>query len=163
MKFIACFMLVFIAPFYIKAQSLQTGKKKGLPAFDILLADGSHFTVADLKKNLPVMFVYFDPDCDHCELFINELLKQINAFKDVQIIMVTYVPAQALKGFVNKLGLSKYNDIKVGTEGNHFVVRYHYNVVQFPYLALHDKAGNLFATYESEVPTPLRLSAMFKM
>jgi hypothetical protein len=34
--------------------------------------------------------------------------------------------------------------------------------MQFPYLALHDKAGNLFATYESDVPAALELAGMFK-
>jgi hypothetical protein len=75
--------------------------------------------------------------------------------------MITYIPVRSLKKFVTDSGLGKYPGIKVGTEGSNFIVRYHYNVVQFPYLALHDKKGSLFATYESEVPSPGELAVLF--
>jgi hypothetical protein len=145
----------------LHAQTIQNQNKKGLPGFDIVQVNGSHLRVSDLIKGQPVMFVYFDPDCDHCMMFIQELLKQINAFQNIQIVMVTYVPVKAVKNFINNLGISKYQGIKVGTEQDNFIVRYHYNVMQFPYLALHDKNGNLFATYESEVPAPGDLATMF--
>ena len=105
--------------------------------------------------------VYFDPDCDHCVLFVNELLKNINLFTKVQIVMITYVPLPSVKKFITQAGLNQYPGIKVGTEGTTFVVRYHYDIVQFPFLALHDMTGSLFATYESEVPTPQQLAGMF--
>jgi hypothetical protein len=108
------------------------------------------------------MMVYFDPDCDHCLQFTTDMLKQLPAFGNVQIIFVTYVPVEGVRSFIARAGLDKYPDIKVGTEGNNFIVRYHYDVMLFPYLALHDKNGNLFATYESEVPTPAQLAAMFR-
>jgi thioredoxin-related protein len=153
------FLLTILISTY--AQSSQNQYKKSLPPFDIQQANGSHFRVADLKKNQPVMLVYFDPDCDHCVLFAKELMKQINAFNNVQLVMITYVPIQSLKNFVTQLDLGKYPGIKVGTEGSSFIVRYHYNIIQFPYLALHDKNGSLFATYESEMPPIQQLAAMF--
>lgn len=146
----------------LQAQVTQKPGSKGIPNFDIEQTSGSHLRAADLVKGQPVMFVYFDPDCDHCTMFIQELLKQINAFKNVQIVMVTYIPVRSLKKFVNDSGIGKYPVIKVGTEGSNFIVRYHYNVVQFPFLALHGKNGSLFATYESEVPSPGELAVMFR-
>jgi hypothetical protein len=162
MKKISLVFLLLTVILSVHAQTSQPGNKKGLPAFDILQVDGSHLQLADLKKDVPAMLVYFDPDCDHCMLFIQEMLKKINSFSNIQIIMVTYVPLPNLKTFVSNLELNKYNTIRVGTEGNKFIVRYHYNVMQFPYVALHDKNGNLFATYESTVPEPAELAAMFK-
>lgn len=156
------FIVVFAATLFpLHAQLVQSSNKKGLPPFSITQVDGSQFKAGDLKKGLPVMVVYFDPDCDHCLFFAEDLLRQINAFTNVQIVMVTYVSTQALNGFVAKLNLGKYPGIKAGTEGTTFIVRYHYNVMQFPYVALHDKNGNLFATYETEVPAPRELAAMF--
>lgn len=145
----------------LQAQVTQNPGSKGIPNFDIEQTSGSHLRAADLVKGQPVMFVYFDPDCDHCTMFIQELLKQINAFKNIQIVMITYIPVRSLKKFVTDSGLGIYPGIKVGTEGSNFIVRYHYNVVQFPYLALHDKKGSLFATYESEVPSPGELAVLF--
>ncbi len=145
----------------LQAQVKQDPGNKGIPDFDIVQTSGGHLRASDLVKGQPVMFVYFDPDCDHCTMFIQELLKQVNAFKNIQIVMITYIPLRSLKNFVNDSGIGKYPVIKVGTEGSNFIVRYHYNVVQFPYLALHDKNGVLFATYESEVPSPGELAALF--
>ena len=162
MKKLSYFLWLLTLVFSLHAQTVQNSNKKGLPAFDILQVNGSHFKVADLKKGQPVMLVYFDPDCDHCVLFAKELVKQIDAFSNVEIVMISYVPMQSLKGFITQVGLGKYPRIKVGTEGSSFVVRYHYNIIQFPYLALHDNAGHLFATYESEVPAIPQLVAMFK-
>jgi len=145
----------------LHGQPLQAHYKKGLPAFDIIQTDGSHFRASDLKKDLPVMIVYFDPDCDHCETFIRELMVRSKDFTDVQLLLITYVPIQTVKKFVSGTGLDKFPGIKVDTEGTAFIVRYHYNVLQFPYLALHDRDGNLFATYESEVPGVKELAGLF--
>lgn len=136
--------------------------RKNIAPFRIQQANGIFYTASDLKKGTPVMIVYFDPDCDHCSVFTADLLKNINAFANVQIVMVTYVPLQTLKNYIAKTKLNQYPAIKTGTEGTNFIIRYHYNVVQFPYLALHDKNGNLFATYESEVPGAMQLAEMFK-
>jgi peroxiredoxin len=146
----------------MNAQPLQKQNKTVLPFFDITQTDGTHVRVTDLQPGLPVMMVYFDPDCDHCEVFIKDLQKEIGSFKNVQIVMVTYVPLPALKKFVAKTSLKATTNLRIGTEGDTFVVRYHYNIMQFPFLALHDKNGNLFATYESLVPSAVELATMFK-
>ena len=162
MKKISLVIWLMVMLFSLHGQSLQGTSKKNIPPFVITQANGSQFKATDLIKGKAVLMVYFDPDCDHCELFIKELMNQINAFNNIQIILITYVPVESVKKFIAKLGLAKYPGIKVGTEGSAFIVRYHYNVVQFPYLALHDKTGQLFATYESEVPDPAKLAAMYK-
>jgi thioredoxin-related protein len=154
--------LLLTVLFHLSAQPVLPPNKSGLPPFKLTQANGSFFSLADLHKNQPVLIVYFDPGCDHCEGFIQDLLLHEKAYTGIQVVLVTYVPVQALKSFVSKFGLGKYPGIKVGTEGTSFVVRYHYNVVQFPYLALHDKTGKLMATFESEVPGAGEVADMFK-
>jgi len=108
------------------------------------------------------MLVYFDPDCSHCAIFTQELLKKTDYFSHVQIVMVTYVPLPALQQFAAQTGLQNHPQIKAGTEETTFVVRYHYNDTQFPYIALHDQNGMLMVTYETEVPTIETLAGKFK-
>jgi hypothetical protein len=153
-------LLAIIHPVFV--QTVTGQNKKGIPSFSIIQGNGVVYKAADLKKDLPLMMVYFDPDCDHCLQFTRDLLKRLPAFGNVQIVFVTYVPVEGVKSFITQTGLDKYPDIKIGTEGSNFIVRYHYNVMQFPYLALHDKTGKLFATFESEVPPPAQLAGMFK-
>lgn len=154
MNKVFCIVLALLPVISLNAQLVQRKSPSTLPAFHITQPDGRPYGISDLPAGKPVMFVYFDPDCDHCEAFIDKLIKQINSFKNAQIVMVTYVPVGKLKTFVQKTGLEKYPSIITGTEGNAFIIRYHYDVVQFPYVALHDPNGNLIATYESEVPPP---------
>jgi hypothetical protein len=160
-RLIAILFLICIALSGLQAQNGPSTVKMGLPGFKIRKADGKYITTANLRKDIPVMIVYFDPDCDHCTQFISALLKQTDQFSKVQVLLVTYVSLQQVKTYVKSSGLDKYPQILVGTEGTDFTVRYHYNVIQFPYLALHDKTGKLFATFESEVPTPAELAKMF--
>jgi len=143
------------------AQQPKSVAQKKIAPFRIQMANGSAYSASDLKKDVPALIVYFDPDCDHCTAFVEDLLKNISAFANIQIIMITYVPMQTLKNYISKTGLNKYPAVIVGTEGTTFIVRYHYDVVQFPFAVLHDKNGNLFARYESEVPAPLELAKMF--
>jgi hypothetical protein len=138
----------------LQAQSVPKPAKKGIPPFSIQMANGQYLKSTDLRKDQPLMIIYFDPTCEHCHVFINELLKQIDLFKDVQIVMITYVPLDQLKSYMAGSELNKQPCIKAGTEGTTFVVRYFYDIRQFPYVALHKKDGTLISTYESKVPDP---------
>jgi hypothetical protein len=144
-----------------QAQVIQQQKSLTLPPFDIVQADGSHYRATEIPMGEPVLILYFDPDCEHCELFINELRRDLDAFEGIHIVMVTYVPLRTLKNFIEKTGMNNYPQVKVGTEGESFIVRYHYDVIQFPFVALHDKSGKLFSKFENDVPPPAELSKMF--
>jgi cytochrome oxidase Cu insertion factor (SCO1/SenC/PrrC family) len=154
MKFILSVAFSVLVLFTLQAQSDQKPVKKGIPPFDIQLVNGQRFKSSDLRKDQPLMIIYFDPTCEHCHAFINDLLKKISLFRDVQIVMITYVPLDQVKDYWTGSELSKQPDIKVGTEGTTFVVRYFYDIRQFPYVALHKKDGTLISTYESKVPDP---------
>ncbi len=152
-------VLLFIA---LSVLSFAQTRNKSIPAFDIVQSDGKHLKATDLQQGKPVMIVYFDPDCDHCVLFINDLKKQAAKFENCEVVLVTYVPLKRLKTYVSESGLAKYPGFKAGTEGTKFTVRFHYDVIQFPYLALHDSSGKLFATFESDVPSATALADMLR-
>jgi len=153
----AIFLVVF--PVLVCGQATQI---KSIPFFDIVQADGRHLRVTDLVPGQPVMIVYFDPDCDHCVSFISDLQKKADSFNNIEIVLITYVPLRRLKSYIAESGLGNNPRFKAGTEGNKFTVRYHYDVIQFPYVALHDRTGKLFATFESDVPSPGDLATMLR-
>lgn len=154
MKYILSLAISLMALISLQAQAVQKPAKKGIPPFNIQLVGGQYFKSTDLRQDQPLMIIYFDPTCDHCHLFINDLLEKIALFKDIQIVMITYVPLDQVKSYMTGSELSKQPQIRVGTEGTTFVVRYFYDIVQFPYVALHKKDGTLISTYESKVPAP---------
>ncbi|MFI5188249.1 MAG: TlpA family protein disulfide reductase [Chitinophagales bacterium] len=123
-----------------------------IPPFQMMLSGNKIFKASDLPKGKPVVLIYFDPDCDHCQKLMDELFKKINDFKKAEIVMVTYKPLDELPPFEKKHNTPKYSNIKVGTEGTGFYLRNYYGLMKMPFTALYDKKGNLSYSYKEQTP-----------
>ena len=147
-KLINLFLFIFLANTAF-AQSVA-GTKKIAP-FKMQLTNGQQYTSAQLAKG-PVVLIYFSPDCEHCQAFTKDLIKNYPVVANKQVIMVTFQAMDMLKPFVTQYNLNKYLNFKVGTEGTSYVVQHYYQIRSFPYIAIYDKSGNLVKTYEGEQP-----------
>src|SRR3978361_1693427 len=101
--------------------STQAQKKvsENIPPFKILKADSTWFTPANLKKDKPVMIIYFSPDCTHCQHLVYEMKPKMKELGDTQIVMVTFTEPtmlKMLKTFNRDFDLAKYPNLTVGTE-----------------------------------------------
>jgi len=140
-KVILIFCLLFAALSYSFSQN---GK---LPPFRIVDVKGNLFRAEDLPFNRPIMIIYFSPECEDCEALISDLLTNINDFRNVSIAMITFLPVDILKSFVLKNHIDQYPNIYSGTEGDLFFVRDYYKVLTLPFVALHNKSGDLLKIY----------------
>lgn len=139
---------VLLFSFYcVQAQQQDNDYKRKVPPFHIQLANGDSLVSKQLKKNLPVMVVYFDPTCEHCQAFTRDLLEKINSFNNVQIVYITYTPISEIQKFERDFNLKKYSNFKLGTEGDSFIVQKFYFVSKFPFIALYNKKGMLISFY----------------
>lgn len=124
---------------------------KNIPPYRILSTDSNYITPANLKKNTPVMLMYFAPDCPHCQKLTKEITKNIKEFGDTQIVMITFVDPtrqfKAMTTFVKDYQLKKYPNITVGTEGYTYLVQKFYQVSTTPYEAIYDKNHQLVQTF----------------
>jgi len=119
-----------------------------IPPFKLLKVDSSsYFTKNDLKKNEPVLIVLFNPDCDHCQHETEEILKNMDELKDVQIILSTNMSFEAMKSFYEKYNLQKFQNIIVGRDFQ-YVLPSFYQIRFMPYLAMYNKKGNLLTTFQ---------------
>lgn len=135
-----------------------------IPPFKILKPDSTYFTPANLKKNKPVMIIYFSPDCSHCQHMMYEMEPKMKEFGDTQIVMVTFTEftmLKMIKNFVRDFDLAKYHNIIVGTEGHSYVVQRYYQVRTTPYIAIYDRKGKLVKAFE-KAPTMDELIATVK-
>jgi thioredoxin-related protein len=135
-----------------------------IPHFKILKADSTYFNYTDLKKDKPVMIIYFSPDCSHCQHMMYEMKPKMKKFGDTQIVMVTFTDfnlLKMLKTFNRDFDLEKYPNIIVGTEGHSYVVQKYYQVRTTPYIAVYDRKGNLVKAFE-KAPTIDTLIATVK-
>lgn len=123
---------------------------QSLPPFKMYRSDKTIFSAAELPKTKPVVLIYFDPDCDHCQKLMKELFQKIEAFKKAEIIMVTFKPVEEVAAFEKQHSTQKYPNIIVGTEGIGFHLRNYYGLMTMPFTALYDKKGNLNYSYRKE-------------
>ena len=100
------------------------------------------FSAADLPKGRPLVIIYFDPDCDHCQKLMDTLFKKINSFNKAELVLVTYKPVSEIAVFEKKHNTHKYTNMKVGTEGTGFYLRNYFKLMIMPFTALYDKKGN---------------------
>ena len=121
-----------------------------IPPYRILTTDSVYVTPANLKKDKPVMVIYFSPDCSHCQHLMYEMKPKMQAFKNVQIVMITFVQQiKAIQVFYRDFDLKKYPNITVGTEGYTYLVQKFYKVRTTPYIALYDKKGKLTKVFDN--------------
>ncbi|HTE27144.1 thioredoxin domain-containing protein [Flavitalea sp.] len=152
-------LFVFVV-FSFLSVSGQNTESKPLAPFDITLINNKNLRAFELKKNEPVMLMYFSPDCDHCKELTTEILKSAKTFGTKQLIMVTYFPISEVKKFANDLSIQNYPNIKVGTEGMTLVVQKHYNIRTFPFVVLYNKSGKLAKMFREQAPAKDIVKAM---
>ena len=121
-----------------------------VPPFTLVKTDSGLITKQGLKKNQPVIIMYFNPECHHCKHQLEDMLKRIEEFKEIQIILATYRPMEELALFQEKYKLAEYPNIQAGRDTKYFIQPF-YKIKNLPYLALYDKKGNLIRTFEGNV------------
>ena len=146
------FFLLLVSVIYMQSPGQAAGTKTGIPPFTILLTNGSYFGYKELPKDKAVILIYFAPDCEHCRDFTKKLIGRMRDFKKTQIIMVSHLPLRTMQQFNKDFGLDQFANVKVGTEGNSFLVPGYFKISKFPFTALFDRRGKLAATFR-EVPS----------
>jgi thioredoxin-related protein len=121
-----------------------------IPPFKMILTNNKIFSAKDLPKGKPMILIYFDPECGHCQKLMSELFKKINEFKKAEMVMVSFKPVSELAAFEKEYNTQKYVNIKVGTEGTSFFLRMYYGLTTMPFTALYDRKGNLSYSYRKE-------------
>jgi thiol-disulfide isomerase/thioredoxin len=122
-----------------------------VPPLKLLLLDStSYFTKNDLKKNKPVLIIVFNPDCEHCKHETEELIKNIDSLKNIQIVMATMNTIDLMKEFYEKYDLRRFPNITVGKDVQYTLAPF-YQMHFMPYLAMYNKKGNLLATFEGSM------------
>ena len=123
-----------------------------VPPLKLLLTDSTTiFTDKDLKKNIPLFLILFSPDCEHCQKKTEELINKIDSFKNIQIVMATFMPVDKIIPFYENYRLDRFSNITVGYDMQHMLSTY-YRISYTPFLAFYDKKGNLIDGFQGALP-----------
>jgi thiol-disulfide isomerase/thioredoxin len=125
-------------------------QNKNLPSFKIQTVNKGMFTSDKLKKNSPVIIMFFSPGCDHCIHQFEDMRKRMNDLKNYQIVMATWQPIEELAEFNKKYRISQYTNITTGRDVDYFFPPF-FEIGNFPYLAFYNKSGKLISTHEGNM------------
>ena len=144
----SCIIVFFLfSPFSaIKAFS------QPLPPFKMTLTNNTVFDITETPKGKPIVLIYFDPDCDHCQRLMDTLFRKINEFNKAEIVIASFKPLDELPAFEKKYNTAKYQNVRVGTENRIFYLRMYFDVATLPFTALYDKKRNLNHLYREGTP-----------
>ncbi len=147
---LSLFTLFFVSVAFSQNDSIQPPYKRfpSFPPVKLLLPDSStYFTKANLDKKKPVMLMLFNPQCEHCQHETGELIKNIDKFKDIQIVMTTSMLFDSMLTFREKYKLADYKNIVVAQDENFFLVTY-FMIRNLPFLAFYNKKKELISVFE---------------
>ena len=119
-----------------------------LPPVKLLLTDSTtFFEKKDLNKNTPALFILFNPDCKHCQIETDELVKNMDQLKKINVVMVTTQVFSKMKAFYEKYELANFKNVVVGQDIHYFLPVF-YDIKNLPF---YDKKGNLIHVFEGNM------------
>lgn len=109
------------------------------------LKDSSAFTKDSLVVNTPLLFIYFNSECDHCQRETKQIVEYIKYFKGIQILMVSRESQAAIKEFKAKYHLDSL-PITVVQDGANKMHDY-FDFAYIPLIRQYDRKGNLIGAF----------------
>ncbi len=135
-------------------------KIQALPSFTITaVPDSSIFSSGTLQKNKPVVLIFFNPDCEHCQHEMKELLAYKEELKDIQIVMATALPYKLANEFYKDYNVASMPNVKMGQDVN-YVLGIRYHPTRYPAIYVYDAAGKLAKVFAGNAEVPAIINAV---
>lgn len=145
-KLILAFLLMTGVGNFVQAQQSDSSapyrKRPTLPTFQILQSDSTWFTDSKIPAGHPVVIVYFSPECGHCQLEAEDIVKHMNELKNAFFVMVSYHSPQDIGGFAHKYQLEGLDNVRLGRDTEYYLPSF-YQVTQTPFIAVYDAKHQL--------------------
>jgi len=128
-------------------------KDPGLPAFNLLSTDSSKvFNTYNIQPGRPTVFIYFSPECDHCQQSIKDLAAHADSLNDATIYLATFTPLWELSEFIVNYKLQDFKNWRFGKDYQYFFPLY-YGTRSVPFMVVYDKNKKLVAGKEGGFKT----------
>ena len=150
--FLVFFLTILIISFGQNQPDPPYKRFPTLPPLKLLLTDSTTiFTEKQLKKDHPMFLMIFSPDCEHCQKETEELIDMIDSFKNIQIVMASFMPVDKIRTFYYNYRLDRFPNIIAGYDMQHILPTY-YRISYTPFLAFYDRKGNLIDGIQGALP-----------
>lgn len=115
----------------------------------------------DIDENKTTIFINFSPTCDHCTRTIENILENINLFKETQFILSSFEDFSSIRKFYFDNFLSSYTNVFIGQEIGYSLTK-QIKYASFPSLVLFDKQKKWITTIPRETNTKTILKLLNK-
>jgi hypothetical protein len=124
---------------------------KSLPSFKLLLTDSTtYIDTKDIPKGKQVVLLYYGPYCSYSRSQIEEIISDINAFKNIQFYVFSSGPFADMKKFYTHYALYKYTNIVAGLDYADFFPEY-FEITGVPFIAIYGKDGKLNKAFQGKM------------
>lgn len=131
-----------------------------IPAFKInIVPDSSLYTNDNLKKNMPLIIMFFSPDCDHCQKQIKEMMAYKEELKNIQIVMISPLSYKDNKIFYDEYALARMPNTRLGFDIT-FKLRNLYKTTTYPSMYVYDRNGTLAKAFVGNIGVPAIIDAV---
>lgn len=143
--FMMAFSLITLSKSH--GQYIQNRVEK-LPSFSYQTLDGKKFTEKELNASSRLMIVYFNPACDVCQEETKEIIRNMDYFKDIQIVMISPSTKEEIAQFSKSYNLSKFSQVTVLHDASDLFYK-QFNAMGYPALYMFDQKKNLIGQFNT--------------
>lgn len=125
------------------AQETNVQETNDYPDLVLALQEGGELSTKQLKGNN--VFIFFQPDCRHCQLEAVEIEQRLDEFKNYKLYFISSGSMEAIKAFAESFDLDNKDNVRFARASTESVLK-HYGPIQTPsiYIYAEGKLKNSF-------------------
>lgn len=117
-----------------------------LPALSLKDRYGNGFTI---PAGRPVVLIYFNSTCDHCQRQLNVLRDNLGLFTTTSLVLMSSQPIEEVVTFTDRLGFDKESNVHV-VQITHEERAEAFGVLGLPHIFVFSADGKLLALFAGE-------------
>lgn len=152
MKKLSTIVLIIYAMFtFISCKSIKNTNvevAKTIPYFTFVTLDRKPFVKDSLDAVRTKFIFYFNSECDHCQKQGKWLSKEIDIFKDLEMIFISYEQMDAIKNYRDKYNFHQENITFL--EDTRLTFSHLFGAENFPSILIYSKDSKLIKAFSGE-------------
>ena len=122
---------------------------KVIPNFSFYTLDGNEFSDKNLQKK-PSVFVYFNSECNYCQLEAKNIQERLEDFKEVQLIFISFEEKEIIQKFAKEYQLINQENV-LFLEDRKGEFSELFDVNSIPFMVIYDEDKKLLQKFKGAV------------
>lgn len=143
---------ILLLSIQISSYTTKINSIVNLPIFQTVTLDSMIFSSKELYKyDKFLLIVYFHPECEFCELEINDLLKNIEEMNEIQMLFISFASVEEINKYAKRNILKEFEDVIIVSD-YYGEFAYAFNIKSSPTNFIYDKNKKLIKVYKGVMP-----------